>query len=249
MKEKIYTIPLNEAFETNCECALCHLEKQLEKEAVEYSLGAAMMEPDFRIESNEKGFCNAHYSMMFSMPNKLSLALILDTHLEELSKKFDSLSQDFDNLTTEKNKLFKKTSVSADKISEWFNKNKTSCVICDKVNTTMKRYIEVFFYMWTHDENFKNKVVSSKGFCLSHFDMLFENSFKYLNKKEASEFLNIIYKKEKEELGRIREDIHKFTLKFDYRNKDMEWGTAIDAPKRTIEKISGYIPSENSKEN
>ena len=55
MKETIYTIPLNESFDTDCECPLCVLKDRLETESVEYALGAAMMEPDFRIESNKKG--------------------------------------------------------------------------------------------------------------------------------------------------------------------------------------------------
>ena len=45
MKEKIYTIPVNEAYEIDCECPLCKLEEQLENEALDYALGAAMMEP------------------------------------------------------------------------------------------------------------------------------------------------------------------------------------------------------------
>ena len=28
----------------------------------------------------------------------------------------------------------------------------------------------------------------------------------------------------------------------------MDWGTAIDAPKRTVEKLSGYINQENNPE-
>ena len=48
MKETIYTIPINEAYDENCECPLCFLYSRLEKEAVEYALGAAMMEPDYR---------------------------------------------------------------------------------------------------------------------------------------------------------------------------------------------------------
>ncbi|MCI5604120.1 MAG: DUF6062 family protein, partial [Clostridia bacterium] len=63
---------------------------------------------------------------------------------------------------------------------------------------------------------------------------------------KAAQFIAALYKKQKSELARIQDDIHKFTLKFDYRNKDMPWGTAQDAPIRTIEKISGYI--DNNKE-
>ena len=69
MKEQIYTIPVNEVYDTDCECPLCELEKKLEKETLDYALGAAMMEPEFRMESNEKGFCNHHYSMLFGMSN------------------------------------------------------------------------------------------------------------------------------------------------------------------------------------
>ena len=91
MKEQIYTIPVNEVYDTDCECPLCELEKKLEKETLDYALGAAMMEPEFRMESNEKGFCNHHCSMLFGMSNKLALSLVLDTHLEEIRKKLDTL--------------------------------------------------------------------------------------------------------------------------------------------------------------
>lgn len=240
MKENIYTIPLNEAFESGCECPLCHIEKKNEEEAVSYALGAAMMEPDFRIESNEKGFCRNHYRMLFKKPNKLSLALILETHLLSISKSFESLDGDFNALSSEKKKLFK-SSPKNETIHDWFSENQSSCVICDKINNTKKRYIEVLFHMWKNDENFKKKLYDSKGFCLYHFKDLVDSSQEFLNKNERADFLKIIYKKEKDELAAIREDTHKFTLKFDYRNRDMELGSAVDAPKRAIEKLSGFI--------
>ena len=56
MKETIYTIPINEAFDTECSCAICAIENRIESEEIEYALGPAMMEPDFRIISNQKGF-------------------------------------------------------------------------------------------------------------------------------------------------------------------------------------------------
>ena len=61
MKETIYTIPINEAFDIECNCAICAIENRIEKEEIEYTLGPAMMEPDFRIISNKKGFCKIHY--------------------------------------------------------------------------------------------------------------------------------------------------------------------------------------------
>ena len=44
------------------------------------------MEPDIRQETNDKGFCQRHYTKMFSMKNRLGLALMLESHLESLKK-------------------------------------------------------------------------------------------------------------------------------------------------------------------
>ena len=67
--EQIYTIPVNEAFDLAKEkalgegaektpiCPLCHLRETLNEGELERILGAAMMEPDVRIETNREGFC------------------------------------------------------------------------------------------------------------------------------------------------------------------------------------------------
>ena len=67
MKETIYTIPINEAFEKRCGCPLCTLRRKLEHDSLDYILGAAMMEPDVRTETNKSGFCAQHYSVMIGM--------------------------------------------------------------------------------------------------------------------------------------------------------------------------------------
>lgn len=244
MKETIYTIPINEAYDVDCECPLCYLKTRLENEAVEYALGAAMMEPDYRIESNEKGYCEKHYSMLFANTNKLSLALVLDTHLEEMRKKLSLLTKDAETLKNVKSGFLKKntpTSDFSDKLCGFLEKNNTSCVVCDKIEHTMNRYVDLILEMWAEDPEFKEKFESSKGVCLPHFGTLASAAVKKLNTKKSGEFLAMLSQKENDALERIQEDIHKFTLKFDYRNKDMEWGSAKDAPVRTIEKLVGTI--------
>ena len=246
MKETIYKIPVNEVYDLDCECPLCELEKRLEKEAVEYSLGAAMMEPDFRIISNEKGFCRRHFTKMFAQENKLSLALVLDTHLKKVRQELDIQKHNIEKKKPKKQGLFKKgnTEDGIEDLSGFLKNNQSSCVICDKVNKTMARYIDVLMYMWATDDDFKAKFQASKGLCLMHFLQVTQNIKTSLNGKDAELFINTLITKETEELDRIQDDIHRFTLKFDYRNRDMEWGTAKDAPIRTIEKLSGYINEE-----
>lgn len=249
MKEQIYTIPVNEAYDTDCECPLCYLEKQLEQESIDYALGAAMMEPDYREESNEKGYCNKHYREMFKRPNKLSLALVLDTHLEEIRSKLQKHEKAAKSLEKGGGGLFKKSGAAelAKKLSPELKETEESCMICQKINYTMERYIDVLLYMWANDEKFKEKFDRSKGVCLKHSRMLLDMTEKSLKDAQAAQFIAALYKKQLNELSRIQEDIHKFTLKFDYRNKDMPWGTAQDAPIRTIEKIAGYIDGNEEK--
>jgi len=241
MKEKIYTIPVNEAYEIDCECPLCELEKQLEEEAVEYGLGAAMMEPDYRVESNAKGYCRVHFSRMLEKNNKLSLALVLDTHLEEIRKNLSKLGKEADAIGNEKGGLFKKSNAApvAQKIADNLNAIQCECMVCGKVKYTMERYCDVLLYMWANEPEFKAKFDKSKGVCLKHMEMLLRMVPVSLKSSQQGAFVSALYKQQMENLSRIQEDIHKFTLKFDYRNKDMEWGTAKDAPSRTIDKISG----------
>ncbi len=241
MKEQIYTIPINEAYEADCECPLCLLKKRCEEEAVDYTLGAAMMEPDFRIESNEKGYCTRHFEMLLEKPNKLSLALVMETLVAENIKELDKFSKKAAALKKEKSGIFKKNGAKemTDELLALLTKREESCLICDKINYTMNRYVEVFLDMWKTEPDFRKKVTESKGFCLLHMRQLSEKATKQLSGRELKEFMAFLYEKQMSELKRISEDVHRFTLKFDYRNQNMEWGNAQDAPRRSIEKLTG----------
>ena len=89
MKEQIYTIPVTEAVdkikeEKSCTCLLCMLYEKLQDDELNLILGASMMEPDIRIKTNKEGFCRKHFDMMLSMKNKLGLALMLQSHIDEV---------------------------------------------------------------------------------------------------------------------------------------------------------------------
>ena len=50
--EKIYTIRISEAMEKKCGCPLCTVESDLQNDEVERILGASMMEPNVRVQTN-----------------------------------------------------------------------------------------------------------------------------------------------------------------------------------------------------
>lgn len=243
MKEQIYTIPVSEAYETDCECPMCFLEKRLEDEALQYALGAAMMEPDYRVKSNETGYCNKHFERLNAMSNKLGLALVLETHLEEIRKKLDTMEKDIERVARQKSGLLKKTD-KKEVISETarrINKINSGCMVCEKVSYTMERYTEVFFFLWEKDDEFRLKFDKSKGMCMHHFETVVAAAPKYLKEDKAVLFVKTLFEKQRTEFDRLREQIHRFTLKFDYRNKDMELKEAQDAPSRVLQKIGGYV--------
>ena len=64
MRESILTIPVNEVFEPREGCPICRMRDTVEKHLLEYILGDAMMEPDVRILTNQKGFCARHYEKL-----------------------------------------------------------------------------------------------------------------------------------------------------------------------------------------
>ena len=66
MKEKLYTIPVNDAFQSDCECPICFMKHTLEVNGVDYVMGASYMEDDVRAETDKYGFCNKHVKMLYN---------------------------------------------------------------------------------------------------------------------------------------------------------------------------------------
>ena len=88
MKEKLYTIPLMDAFKSEDECPFCFVERQLEQHAMDFVLGAgaSYMEDDVRAETDKMGFCRTHYKKMYDYGNRLGTGLILKTHFQYKTK-------------------------------------------------------------------------------------------------------------------------------------------------------------------
>ncbi|MEN8907691.1 MAG: DUF6062 family protein [Clostridiales bacterium] len=254
MKEKIYTIPVTEAFQEDCECPICNLEKKLESEYIEYTLGPSLMEPDGRIETNEKGFCKNHFEMLFNrQENKLGLGLIIDTHLKKqieiLKNLFEKSIPNIDkNLNTNimqniSKKITSKQTDGDKSIGKFINSLETlekKCAICDKLDNTIKRYVEVIIYLWSKEPDFKKIFKSKKGFCLRHFKSLLVSAQKELNLKESAQFSKELIEMELSNLDRIQDEVHWFTKKFDYKNQNEPWKNSKDSLNRSIQKIVSY---------
>ncbi|NSW89760.1 MAG: ABC transporter substrate-binding protein [Firmicutes bacterium] len=254
MKEQIYTIPVMDAFKEESECPMCILEKNLEDHYIDYVLGPSLMEPDCRIETNEKGFCRRHFELLYNkQENRLGLGLIIDTHLCEQNKKLKKkhskkpASIKRDGGTFMVKSIFgrfgsRKTPTEAfvDELIEELAVLENKCMICDKMDYTMERYLDVIMYLWGKEEEFRKLFNNNKGFCLKHFRQLLEGTKKYLDPRQTPTFIENLLKLQLENLERVQKEVNWFTEKFDYRNADAPWGNSKDAVQRSIQKLVGY---------
>lgn len=221
MRESILTIPVNEVFEPKCGCPICAMRDMLESRCIEYIMGAAMMEPDVRIETNKLGFCKEHYNMMLAQKNRLSLALMLSTHLDEIDEKIMSKKKLFESSKTKKYRLAETNS---------------SCFVCSKIEWGMERFMNTLFTLYVKEPDFRKLFNEQEYLCLNHYQLLSEMAENKLSKNHLSDFQSDCTKLVKNYLDSLRKDISHYCKMYDYRNtgKDADWGNSKDSIERTI---------------
>ncbi len=232
MKEKIYTIPINESLDADCSCPFCFLHKKLEEEALDYTLGAAMMEPDFRMITNEKGFCKSHIKKLIEKRNALSLALILDSHLAEIKSLFE--------LESGEKTFFKKKKADNPFVSA-VTHVAGECAVCSKINHTLDRYFYTFVFMLKSEKGFLEKVLSKNGFCFEHFAKLTEFAFREISDREIAKYFKPIIELQKNKIAECHGLIKKFADSFDYRNAGKKCDVPKDILVKTAELLNGEI--------
>jgi hypothetical protein len=238
LKEKLYTIPVNEAFSSDCECPICLMKKKLEDNAIEFTMGSSYMEDDVRAETDKFGFCTYHVNKLYENQNRLGLAMMLKTHMDKTIKDLETISSGTGKLSSPS--LFKKKAEISG-VKAYINKLDNSCYICDKINNTFDRYIVTIFSLYQSETEFQNKLKQSKGFCTTHYAVLYDEAPKYLKGDKLEEFiktLNTIYF---DNIKRVRDDLDWFIDKFDYRFVNEPWKNSKDAIPRTITKTNSVL--------
>ncbi len=210
MKERIYSIPLTDALRKSCGCILCTIEKKLEDDALNYFLGPAMMEPDTREITNEKGFCRRHLPMLFDKGNRLGLALVLETHVKELSAK----------MTAEKKSGFMKKGNDASITAKKLLDASSCCALCDKIDAQMADAAGNLAYLWEQESDFRDLFTLQGMLCPEHTGLVLSVCDKEISGKLRDAFIESILYNQKKRLDSLYNDLHEFVLSFDYRNAD-----------------------------
>lgn len=233
MKEQLYTIPVNEVLEQDCECPVCAMRQQLEKASLEYTLGPSYMEDDVRMVTDRVGFCATHAKALYRQQNRLGLALILKTHMDRTIKDVERLSQG----PVIGGGLFRKKTDAP--VAEYLKKVNSSCFVCERVEKVFERYLATIFYLYGREAEFREKLAKSKGFCSEHYALLYELAPQHLSGRELTEFIELLNTVYLDNMKRVRDDLEWFIDKFDYRNADAPWKNSKDALPRAVLKTNG----------
>ena len=241
--EQIYTIPVNEAFEKVRDeggmCPFCVMYNKLEANELDLILGASAMEPDVRIRTNELGFCDTHFGLMFKRSKRLPLALMMESLLSEgVSKDMDGSMGMFIQKTGET-------------VAKKLEKRACSCYVCERIENNFVHMLETAALLWQSDSAFQEKAKAAPYFCVPHYGRFLRTAKERLSKKDFAEFFTAMNAIEKEYLGDLKDDVSWFCKKFDYRYENEPWGTAKDAPERARVFLTGmlHVHDEDLKKN
>ncbi len=223
LRQHLDTAPVLEKMRLGGECPLCALKKENEASYVEYFLGGSVMEVSTRVEVNEKGFCARHLKMLFESNSRLGLALMESSHLAEIIKKLKARP------APRKGLLFKKEAAAPE----------PGCALCDRLDATMRRYALTVAALWETEKEFKDLLEGSRGFCLTHYEMIRNEAPGALSGRALEQFLETLDRVEIENLERIQREVDWFAQKHDYRNQDKPWGESRDAVERCWKKLRG----------
>ena len=234
MKEHIHTIPVIEALREPGLCAFCDMMKKLEENAIRFIMGPAYMEDDVRMKTNKTGFCKKHMDAMYKEQNRLGLALMLHTHVQEINKSIKGMA-DF----VKKPTIFGSGSDSyIVRLAEHLAATCEECYVCQSVNSTFDRYVDTFFMLWLKGGTEAQLIQAQKGYCMHHFTVVLKHAGK-LGAKKHKKFMSEVLPAWQECIKELEADLEWFTRKFDHKNKDEPWNNSRDAIPRAIAILGG----------
>lgn len=245
MKYELETIPVWDAFKEECECPICLLYNKAQQTYLKFFLGNSVMVPEMRVEVNKTGFCPEHFQMLLQKRSPHYLGLMTHTHFQKyregLNKQLKSLGKSAESASKKMKTPLKdkKLNEQIDNLSNFISEKQDECLICDRIDYTMKRYTFTTVYLWKKNPEFKEFFIKSKGFCMPHLSYLTQMATESLTGVELGEFTKDIISIQDKSLQRLEDEILYFTQKFSQENDDKPWNGTKDAHYRLIQKMTG----------
>ena len=220
MKENICTIPINDIFREKGGCPICRMHQMLEEQYVEFITGSAMMAPDVRVQTNKTGFCHRHYQMMVKTGPRLSNALLLQTHLDEMRQKI----------------LPRKLSDAPDKKQlEAIRELSHTCYVCDRIDADILHLLKTVYAQYGVDEEFRRLYGEQEYICLDHYALVTAGaSKKTVDRKYYPAFVEATNRLTKTYMDNLYDSVTKFTTMYDYRSQGQDFSDCKDSIERAV---------------
>ena len=188
-----------------------------------------MMEPDVRIKTNELGFCRTHFDDMLGMKNRLSVALMLESHMDEVAK----------SCFGDTKGLFSR-SCDPDKTATAAEKAVSSCFVCSHIDDMMGHAVDNAIHMWKTEPDFRKLLDAQDGLCLPHLAELLRLGKRKLSKDEFRDFAYAAISAAQKRHAALRADLAAFSKSFDYRFADAGKEENV---KTSVENAVAYLAS------
>lgn len=221
MRYHIDTGLIIQKFKEESECPLCAIQQIVEDQFLHEFLNDAVMEDSTRDKVNKYGFCKEHFDKLFFRPNKLSVALQIQTRTDYINKILSPIKN---------YKGAKKQSKELELVS-------SSCIICSYTEKSMEKYYKTIAELFSREPEFIKLFATSKGFCLEHYLKLLKYSSYAGGLK--NDYVETLFNIEKRNFERLKKDIDAFCVKHDYRNANLPLGSAENALPKMREKLYG----------
>lgn len=238
MKYELETIPIWDAYRAGGECPLCFLQERAEAGYIDFFLGNSVMVPEMRVKVNSTGFCRDHFKQMLdSRKNRHGLGLITHTH-------FKTRLENFKKFTARGNNPDKAFEGAVKGFCTREREEQRTCMICERIEYTVKRYSFTIVYLWKKDAEFRQAMSASNGFCFGHLPHVFDMALEIHSRKDALQFIREVCTLSEKNFDRLEGELLWYTQKFDCQNDGKPWGTSRDALHRSIQKLTGKLQKE-----
>ena len=157
--------------------------------------------------------------MILSRKNRLSVALMLESHLKEMEKKI-------------------KSPVAKAETSR--------CFVCDEVERNMTALISNTLKKYESDMEFRRLFEKQETLCLPHFYELCSAADKKMGRRFRGEFKSAAKELTLRSIESLHGDVKHFCDMFDYRNngENADWGNSRDSLERAVLFLTSYDPEE-----
>lgn len=197
-------------------CGLCIISKSgEEKHLVSVLNGELLIRPDIREELISGQFCPKHLEQLYAVRDKLGLALLLSSYLEQHGS----------------SKTLAGRGLILNRLR---GVRRSECGICAYVKNNDRETTEKLLLLIGADQTFV-RLFQENFFllCHRHYSVILASAPKL--KGPGREGIRQVVRLQRESLEKIQRDLKWFIQKFNYNNQEAPWYDSRDSLKRVIE--------------